>query len=367
MRHLVSPLFRLFGFLGMAFAALDCSGGEPRQESTGSTEAALAPVSEVSSLTVPGFLGLPPQVLPLTGDLRAPDPSIIRDNRHGDWYVFSTGDPTVSGGAAQIRHSTDLKSWTLVGTVFDQIPAWVVQAVPGVQNIWAPNVFEHDGVYYLYYAASTFGSNVSVIGVATNTTLDLNDPAYAWVDQGLVTGTNQGNDYNAIDPAVVNDASGTPWLSLGSFWSGIRMFQLEWPSGKLAPGQGEPIALADRFVPPNAIEASFIQPHDGWYYLFVSFDFCCQGTASTYKIAVGRSKTANGPLLRPARHSARARRRNGDPLRERHHVRARRRVGLRRRHGVSLLRRNGGRRHPPGNTDHRVDRRLAHHRGGTVD
>ena len=297
MRHLVSPLFRLFGFLGMAFAALDCSGGEPRQESTGSTEAALAPVSEVSSLTVPGFLGLPPQVLPLTGDLRAPDPSIIRDNRHGDWYVFSTGDPTVSGGAAQIRHSTDLKSWTLVGTVFNQIPAWVVQAVPGVQNIWAPNVFEHDGVYYLYYAASTFGSNVSVIGVATNTTLDLNDPAYAWVDQGLVTGTNQGNDYNAIDPAVVNDASGTPWLSLGSFWSGIRMFQLEWPSGKLAPGQGEPIALADRFVPPNAIEASFIQPHDGWYYLFVSFDFCCQGTASTYKIAVGRSKTANGPYF----------------------------------------------------------------------
>src|ERR1019366_182361 len=68
--------------------------------------------------------------------------------------------------------------------------------------------------------------------------------------------------YNAIDPAVVNDVSGTPWLSLGSFFAGIRMFQFAWPSGKLVPGQGEPLALADRFVPPNAIEASFIQPHE---------------------------------------------------------------------------------------------------------
>jgi arabinan endo-1,5-alpha-L-arabinosidase len=72
------------------------------------------------------------------------------------------------------------------------------------------------------------------------------------------------------------------------------MCQLQWPSGKLAPGQGQPLRLADRFVPPNALEAPAISYRDGWYYLFVSFDFCCQGTASTYKIAVGRARTPTG-------------------------------------------------------------------------
>jgi arabinan endo-1,5-alpha-L-arabinosidase len=293
MRHLTFPL------MALTLLAFDCGGAGDGGggESTTATLTTASPTTDALDLGGVSFPGLPPQVIPLSGDLRAPDPSIIRDRRRGDWYVFSTGDPAVSGGTAQIRHSTDLKNWTLVGNVFSQIPDWVVAAVPGVQNIWAPNVFEHDGVYYLYYAASTFGSNVSVIGVATNTTLDLDDPNYAWVDQGLVAGSNGSNDYNAIDPTVVNDASGTPWLSFGSFYSGIRMFQLQWPSGKLAPGQGDPLRLADRFVPPNAIEASYIQPHDGWFYLFVSFDFCCQGTASTYKIAVGRSRSVTGPYL----------------------------------------------------------------------
>ena len=57
------------------------------------------------------------EVLELTGDLRAPDPSLVRDERTGNWYVFSTGDPLVGGGTIQIRRSTDLHNWTYVGTV----------------------------------------------------------------------------------------------------------------------------------------------------------------------------------------------------------------------------------------------------------
>ena len=36
---------------------------------------------------------------------------------------------------------------------------------------------------------------------------------------------------------------------------------------------------------------------DGWYYLFVSKDACCQGTDSTYNIQVGRSRDVTGPYL----------------------------------------------------------------------
>ena len=37
--------------------------------------------------------------------------------------------------------------------------------------------------------------------------------------------------------------------------------------------------------------------HDGWYYLFVSWDYCCQGSKSDYKVAVGRSRAVDGPYL----------------------------------------------------------------------
>lgn len=233
-----------------------------------------------------------------TGDLRTHDPALIREaGRGGDWFVYSTGDPAVAGGTVQIRRSDDLKNWTYAGNVFDEIPAWVRTAVPGVSNIWAPDVYFNDGVYYLYYSGSTFGSNRSVIGLATNTTLDPRSPSYRWVDQGEVWRSIPDNDYNAIDPGIVEDTSGTPYMAFGSFWSGIRMVRLEWPSGKAVAGQGEPLRLADRHVPPNAIEAPYIIRHGGWYYLFVSLDFCCRGVDSTYKIAVGRSRSVTGPYL----------------------------------------------------------------------
>jgi arabinan endo-1,5-alpha-L-arabinosidase len=237
-----------------------------------------------------------PVPLELSGDLRAHDPALIRGSS-GDYYVFSTGDRAEAGGSIQIRRSSDLQEWALVGTVFEEMPAWVLDAVPGVQNLWAPDVIEHEGQYLLYYSASTFGANRSVIGLATNTTLDPDDADYRWVDRGLVMGSVPEDDYNAIDPSVTIDAAGRAWLAFGSFWSGIRMRQLTWPEGTPAIEAGEPLRLADRFVPPNAIEAPTLLERGGWYYLFVSFDFCCQGLGSTYKIAVGRSREVTGPYF----------------------------------------------------------------------
>lgn len=232
--------------------------------------------------------------IPLAGDLNAHDPSFTQVGN--TWYVLNTGDPAVNGGTIAIKRSTDRHTFVSLGTVWDAIPAWVSAAVPKVTNLWAPEVYHHGGTYYLYYAASSFGSNQSVIGLATNSTLDPSAAGYRWVDRGLVWQSQTSDDYNAIDPGIVSGSDGSPWMVFGSFWSGVRQVRLQWPSGKAAAGQTEPLRLVDRQVPPNAVEAPYMVQHDGRYYLFVSFDFCCRGTDSTYKIAVGRSRSVNGPF-----------------------------------------------------------------------
>ena len=204
---------------------------------------------------------------------------------------------------------------------------------------WAPEVYHHGGTYYLYYAASSFGSNQSVIGLATNSTLDPSAPGYRWVDRGLVWQSQTSDDYNAIDPGIVRGPDGSPWMVFGSFWSGVRQVQLQWPSGKPTAGQTEPLRLVDRQVPPNAVEAPYMVRHDGMYYLFVSFDFCCRGTDSTYKIAVGRSRSVNGPFFdelgTPLEHGWR----DGHPVQRRRDGGTRRRVHLRRTDRLPLLQR----------------------------
>ena len=98
-------------------------------------------------------------------------------------------------------------------------------------NFWAPDVIYFNGQYHLYYAVSTFGSQVSAIGLATNPTLDPNDPSYQWTDQGPVIQSTTGNSYNCIDPSVLFDASSNLWMSFGSFWNGIYLVQLDAATG----------------------------------------------------------------------------------------------------------------------------------------
>ena len=238
--------------------------------------------------------------LSLSGDIHTHDPALVAGAEGEPWFVFSTGDVREGLGAPQIRRSDDGGlTWEMVGTVWDAKtrPTWVYEAVPGVSNFWAPDVIENDGTFYLYYSASTFGSNRSVIGLTTNTTLDPDDPDYAWVDQGEVIRSEPGvTNYNAIDPGIVEDADGTPWMAFGSFWGGIQLVELEWPSGKPVDG-AEPTTIASRTSPPNAIEAPYLVLRDGWYYLFVSRDSCCKGSDSTYNIAVGRSQEVTGPYV----------------------------------------------------------------------
>ncbi len=90
------------------------------------------------------------------------------------------------------------------------------------------------------------------------------------------------------------DRSGRWWLSFGSFWGGIQTIEIDPATGKRLLKNNTRYSLARRTASP-AIEAAYIYLHGEYYYLFVSFDQCCQGLRSTYHIAVGRSSSVTGP------------------------------------------------------------------------
>ncbi|KAH9480319.1 putative arabinan endo-1,5-alpha-L-arabinosidase A [Psilocybe cubensis] len=89
---------------------------------------------------------------------------------------------------------------------------------------------------------------------------------------------------------------GSNWLlSLGSFWTGIKEMSLSSSTGKLS--SNTVTALAQRTANNGAIEASVIFKNGNFYYLFTSWDNCCQGVNSTYNIRVGRSTKATGGFV----------------------------------------------------------------------
>ncbi|HKK47436.1 MAG TPA: family 43 glycosylhydrolase, partial [Balneolaceae bacterium] len=135
--------------------------------------------------------------------------------------------------------------------------------------------------------------------------------------------------WNAIDPNLAYDDNGTPWLVFGSFWMGIKIVKLQdnltdiarkpqtwhtvaarhryWKLDERDAGDAanpnldyeklypRDVIKAEKNMEDGAIEAPFIFHKNGYYYLFVSWDRCCRGVNSTYKIMVGRSKKITGP------------------------------------------------------------------------
>lgn len=224
--------------------------------------------------------------------LNVHDPVMIKHN--GQYYLFCTG-----AGIA-MRRSQDKLMWRIArgGLVFPQLPQEGQAYVPTARDLWAPDISFYNNRYHLYYSISTFGSNHSAIGLATNSTLDPDDEQFEWTDHGIVIQSQASDFYNAIDPNLILDENEQPWLAFGSFWGGIQLVQLDHGTGKLADAN-EPVlhALATREENSRSVEAPFIIRRQSFYYLFVSFDFCCRGLESTYHVRVGRSQTITGPYL----------------------------------------------------------------------
>ena len=230
--------------------------------------------------------GSPPEVLNLSGNTFAHDPTIVEAN--GTFYRYWTGDYVPAAT------STDLRNWSNAPTAMGHsYPAWVDSWLAGIPGEtfnfpWAPDASYFGGQYHMYSTFSAiFGDNISCI-----THLTTNDPgANDWTDHGPVICTEGNENYNAIDADAGQTFDGTPYLAFGSFWNGIQIFQLN------ADGSPPSNPSLTNIARNDSIEAPVLFRRCGYYYLFVSFGRCCEGANSTYNVRVGRSDNILGPYV----------------------------------------------------------------------
>lgn len=220
----------------------------------------------------------------LSGDLEVHDPAYIVENGTGTNWVFSTGQ-----GIQVLWAASGSTKYTRGIQIFATEPSWWSTYVPNhtTLDVWAPDIYYYNGKYYLYYSISSFGSQTSAIGLVTCTSITTGD----WVDQGMVLYSNSSSTYNAIDPNLFADKNGNLYMSFGSWFAGIYITAIDKSTMK-PTGNSYRVASKD-----GGIEGSSViyNSSTGYYYLFVSIGVCCQGTSSTYKVAVGRSTSVFGP------------------------------------------------------------------------
>ncbi|KAJ3167581.1 hypothetical protein HDU88_002027 [Geranomyces variabilis] len=211
------------------------------------------------------------------------DPSMVRAPS-GLYILYGTA-PGIS-----ISTSKDRRNWVAAGTAFSGSP-WADHLTGPNGNLWAPDVTYTGGRFVMYYCASQFGTQKSEIYMATSPT----GLANSWTNHGVVIASSPAVGFNAIDPGLLI-AQRKWFLSFGSFFNGIHQIELN-------PATGMPLNvnniknLAKRNVPSRAVEAASIYRANGYYYLTVSWDLCCRGRASTYRMMVGRSLSPSGPFL----------------------------------------------------------------------
>jgi arabinan endo-1,5-alpha-L-arabinosidase len=240
-----------------------------------SPSAAATPTTPPASYPNPGTV---------TGNIGVHDPTVVK--KPGGGYILVHTGVNIS-----IKTSTDRIAWQNAGVAFPNGAPWTLPYTAGSTQLWAPDISYRNGQYYMYYSASTFGSSYSAIFLATSPT----GASGSWTNQGLIISTTSSSNYNAIDPNLIVDDQGRWWLTFGSFWTGIKIVQLDPATGKRL--NTVVTGIAQRTGSSSAIEAPFVFKHGNFYYLWVSFDVCCQGASSTYRIMVGRSTSVTGPYL----------------------------------------------------------------------
>ena len=252
--------------------------------------------------------------------IRIHDPSTVR-KFDGKYMTFSTTGGNEDKGIKSRFYSFDKKKWLAGEDILLGIntPKWLKKLYPNNRGkFWAPDL-PYSDKKIIYYSNWSFSGQdgVASIGRAVGSGIA---PDITWTDDDKPVISTDKYTYDnggpcAIDPAVFEDYAGNLWLSFGSHglenspgYGGIWIVRLDPKTGHIpigtdpiwSPGNKAFTQLAnygDSKYTENNIEAPFVYKFEGYYYLFVNWDRCCNGIESDYQILVGRSKLPEGPYF----------------------------------------------------------------------
>ncbi|MBD2700410.1 family 43 glycosylhydrolase [Spirosoma sp. BT702] len=234
-------------------------------------------------LTLPSLAQLPKSAATyqnpvIAGDFA--DPSIIRV---GNVY-YAAGTSSEWGPPYPIYSSTDLVNWQYVGPVFKDLPEWTMG------SFWAPELFYHKGLYYVYYTARRKSDKHSYIGVAT--TRDLRQ---GFTDHGLLIEWTS----EAIDAYVLEDKGKLfiTWKAYGlDKGKDIELLGAELSAdGLKVTGKAFTLIKADRNTwEAGGAEGQAIFKRGRYYYMVYSGNACC-GSRCNYQVGFARAEKLEGP------------------------------------------------------------------------
>jgi len=222
------------------------------------------------------------------------DPSsVVWEEASQRYYMYGTGLTS--------HVSVDGYNWTKGIVPLTESPAWVKTNVPlHTGGFWAPDVAFLNGLWHMYYTVSVWAGPISCIGVATTPSLASGN----WTDSGApvvchIWSWTSRVTINAIDPHVfVDPRTNRKYLSYGSFHAGVYIIELgQLPGSPVVSQQlGDPVNVQRRIGDfMEGAEGSWVQPHNGAFWLFGNWGTCCVGVNSTYNIRIGSSVNPLGP------------------------------------------------------------------------
>ncbi len=208
-----------------------------------------------------------------------PDPSIIRVGK--DFYATATSSEW--SPEFPILHSRDLVNWEIVGEVFPKRPEW------SVGNYWAPEIWQENGVFYIFYVARKAGGNLCIAAASAA------KPTGPYTDHGAL----ECQEVGSIDAFPIRDETGklfVVWKEDGNsvnkptpLWAQ----ELDTKNWKLVGTRKEILRNDPESWEGNLVEGPYIIRRDGYFYMFYSGNACC-GRGCNYAMGVARSKTLLG-------------------------------------------------------------------------